>query len=503
VTSKDWLQGAGAAVTVLFPIYGNAIDGPSALRMHTPLPATAYALALATNLLLVSAIFAVTASAIRKKPAWRGTTLLLPAFLVASLVQMAYFVKVGTIVRSIWPVTLLIVFIFTGWIHSRWPRVASRFVHISSIVLLGLGFFCGIVLIELLSLSMWRPLPNSIENAGIPVHDQQDRPRVVWILFDELSYQQVFGGRYAGLSLPNFDAFREISTTFTDAMPAVNKTEDAVPSILLGERIEDVAYSFRNKLEVKIKNGRFQPFNSSRTPFAVAHAQGMSAGVVGWYNPYCGMLTPYLTSCYWTGELIVPSIFERENFIQELVRPWRALTKPLTRQKEPKTLGRIMVYEDLLHHSKTDLQVDGPDFVFLHLPLPHPPGFYDRTQGRFALNTKQSYIDSLALTDKTLGELLTELQQSPRWNKTSVVVCGDHSWRTFLWSRTPYWTQEDQKASNNRKFDPRPVIMVHLPGQTTPQTVATAFQLIGLHTVLDDLLRGETPNFEMKPAKSR
>ena len=43
-------------------------------------------------------------------------------------------------------------------------------------------------------------------------------------------------------------------------------------------------------------------------------------------------------------------------------------------------------------------------FVFIHLPVPHPPGIYDRSTGRERAGG--TYIDNLALADRSLGELM-------------------------------------------------------------------------------------------------
>ena len=131
------------------------------------------------------------------------------------------------------------------------------------------------------------------------------------------------------------------------------------------------------------------------------------------------------------------------------------------------------------------------NFVFIHLPVPHPPGAYDRThQGRTG-----SYIDNLALADKALEELLTTLAGTSTGKKATVIVCSDHSWRVPMWRSTPLWTREDEAASHGR-FDPRPVLMVHFPGQQTEQDVTRPFDEIRIHEMIETLLRGQQPHFE-------
>ncbi len=79
--------------------------------------------------------------------------------------------------------------------------------------------------------------------------------------------------------------------------------------------------------------------------------------------------------------------------------------------------------------------------------------------------------------------------------KTTVIVCSDHSWRVPMWRSTPVWTKEDEAASQGR-FDPRPVLMIHLPGQQAEQDVTAPFNELRLHEIIETLLRGGKPAFQ-------
>jgi hypothetical protein len=74
--------------------------------------------------------------------------------------------------------------------------------------------------------------------------------------------------------------------------------------------------------------------------------------------------------------------------------------------------------------------------VLIHLPVPHPPAIYSRARGAFNAEDSASYLDSLALADRTLGELRAALEQSGLWDRTAVLVSADHGWRTRLWRET-------------------------------------------------------------------
>ena len=83
-------------------------------------------------------------------------------------------------------------------------------------------------------------------------------------------------------------------------------------------------------------------------------------------------------------------------------------------------------------------------FLFLHMPVPHPWGIYSRRQGTFTTG-RSSYIDNLALADRYLAHVHDLLERRGQWDSSTVVVMGDHSWRTTsLWEGTSEWSAEDE-----------------------------------------------------------
>jgi phosphoglycerol transferase MdoB-like AlkP superfamily enzyme len=92
-----------------------------------------------------------------------------------------------------------------------------------------------------------------------------------------------------------------------------------------------------------------------------------------------------------------------------------------------------------------------------------------------------SYLDSLDYTDRLLGQMLRILEKQPRWSSTMLIVQGDHSWRTQMWRPLPGWSAEDERISHGGQWDPRPLVMVHAPGQQDPRTVAAPTSLMFVH----------------------
>jgi membrane-anchored protein YejM (alkaline phosphatase superfamily) len=145
-------------------------------------------------------------------------------------------------------------------------------------------------------------------------------------------------------------------------------------------------------------------------------------------------------------------------------------------------------YQQVMAQSESLLRDPRIRFVMLHLPLPHTPGIYDRH--RQALAASGNYIDNLVLADKTLGQLMTLVQSTPDASRTSVIVSSDHSWRVDYWKKQPDWMPEEARLSGER-FDPRPVLMVHLPGSQAGQSISSTTSAMVVHPILEALLRGQ------------
>jgi hypothetical protein len=517
VKFRTWLQGAGVAILILFIFCRGLLDRPGFRRMHSPESVASLAISLSINLVLVSVIFAALGFTLRENR-WKNIRLFIPPIVLAALAETIYVAATGWVSTRLWILVWLVIISLSLLLRWRWRRGDELLLQFSGALLLGLGFYCIFVVLNLLHFSMWHQAPTSIMERPVESPNKPDRPRIVWVLFDELSYRQSFGDRFQPLQMPNFDDLRKTSTLFTNVQPIINETEVAIPSILMGQSLDRVDYGSNNQLKVGAHSAPLHNFDSSRTVFALARKNGLSTGVAGWYNPYCNMLAPYVNQCYWTDELQKPSTFAARGLVLNLLQPWvlyarifahprkmlsasyraRAfgdIFQPTALEKLSNLTYRLEIYQDLFSRDIQLLQASGPDFVFLHLPVPHPPGFYDRNTGRFATSGRHSYIDNLALMDKTLGQILAILRQSPRWKNTSVVICSDHSWRVYMWTGASFWTPEDQAASHGGVFDPRPFLMVHLAGQSTPATVNEPFPLLRVHDILDDLVSGKQPTF--------
>ena len=189
------------------------------------------------------------------------------------------------------------------------------------------------------------------------------------------------------------------------------------------------------------------------------------------------------------------------NTAAPLLHVVSAVSSILQRNAGPSAMVRqaaeahIRDYSDLLAAGDARLNDSSATFLFLHMPIPHPGGIYNRKTGELAAGNP-SYLNNLALADEYLRHIMWLLQQRGEWDSAAVIVMGDHSWRTqLLWLHTPEWTAEEDAASHGGQFDDRPGYIVKLPGQHQASRIDESFVALRTRSLLRNILNGhiQTP----------
>ncbi len=446
---------------------------------------------------------------------WTGLLLSIPWFLLLTTEVLSLTAQHNHLARATFLVALAMTAYLTAvWspsIQHRFGRTFDRIVAASSMVL----FFAGVFGMFLLCRLAWYGFQAGKFASNFPLHQAARFPntpqphRVIWIVFDELSYSQVYEHRYPGLELPAFDQLASQSTVFTHVEPIGIYTEIVLPGLLSGKPPDDIQTSPKGELFVHSETtGKWSAFDQHDTVFQDALDAGYGTGVAGWYNPYCRILYHVVDRCTWTHRFqilngMVPSGRILANALEPIkiiatkvlaVGPHRlqvSLYPLLHLTKESVTSARLHIqdYQSLDADADKLLRDRSAGFVLLHLPVPHPIGIYDRRTGRFT-TAGSTYLDNLALADKCLAGLRATLEQTGQWNSSTVVVMGDHSWRTTqLWKSAHEWTATEQAASLGGTYDGRPVYLVKLPGQTTAGRVDMPFRAVHTRTLFDAVLR--------------
>ena len=325
------------------------------------------------------------------------------------------------------------------------------------------------------------------------------RARVIWIVMDELSYKQVYDHRYPGIDLPAFDRLRTASTVFTQVIPVGNDTQIVIPALIQGGPIYSVRGTSTGMLQLRdFAYSSWRDFNPRQTIMGDAVQDGYHIGVAGWYNPYCRILPDLLDQCVWSDRYDLTPYFQNFagwniNALSAIDLTWYFLVHRL--HVPHNTLKNIQEASDMSADYHTllvacDEMLNNPhlDFVFLHLPTPHPPAYYNRQNGRFEA-TGGSYLDNLVLADKTLAHLREDLERTGEWDSDTIVIMGDHSWRVPNWDKQASWSREDNLASGGI-FDTRPGYIVKLPHQNEPLEINTPYRAMRTRDLFDHIFDG-------------
>lgn len=368
-------------------------------------------------------------------------------------------------------------------------------------VLAAVGVVGVFALLQLVSLAVkTRHLNNQVvvDTIRHPISVAPQR-RVIWILLDELAFRQLYEHRLTGLQLPAFDQLRAESTVFSNVQPAGIRTEIVLPALITGDAVDHIQSTAEGALTIHDARG-WHAFDQRNTVFADADAMGYRTAIVGWFNPYCRILSNVLDSCFWVNHSILdgasdrgmlPNLFYPVQLFAEKLPTFLGLHKGLAPVDVEGGKEHIRDFVELDRASDAALTDPRTNFLFLHMPVPHPSGIWDRQTGKFAVD-HSCYVDNLALADDYLAHVRSLLEATGQWSRTTVVIMGDHAWRTqLIWKGSAGWNQDDQLASDGGQFDPRPAYLIKLPYQQTAATVRAAFPAIRTRALLDEILLGQ------------
>ena len=502
---KKLCQCLGLASLILVVNYGDLLGGGADVRMHTAQPLARICYAQIADILLVALLlFVMFTMAVRTRfYPWARllVAIIIPPYLIQRTQSFFPFDLIEGLViifLVVWASVLLLLLLR----FSKWYR---RFMRVGSAVAASLVIFAACSIAQLIWVARWKPAPNQITAAwAASPQPPRNHPLLVWIIFDELSHDQVFEHRAADLNLPNFDALRAQSTVFTDTQPAGYHTVKIIPSLLTGKIVDGIRYNFHNRLWVHHESeSGWGPIDGAQTVFGDAQKSGWRTAAVGWYNPYCAIYADALQDCYWTNHDMFDGLMAQSapfwtNVYTPLQQVVRELKSPSRADRDLCTYDvrhRYQTENDLQQHAFQLLHTDQADFVFLHFAIPHSPNIWSRIHADYTQYCDSSYIDNLALVDRVLGRVVSTLQASPRWNQTTLIVEGDHGWRIDAWNWLPAWTQEDD-ASSRGVFDQRPALIIHQAGQSQPQTDSAPWPLIQIHAVVEKVLHGQPLTFQ-------
>ena len=262
--------------------------------------------------------------------------------------------------------------------------------------------------------------------------------RVLWILFDEWDKTLTFDERPAGLHLPELDRFRAESLSAQSAFAPAFFTIISVPSLLTGKLYVDTRRDGPSEMLMTYRrDGAPDLLSQQSTVFTEARKSGINAAAAGWYLPY-GRLFDGLSYGF------RPTDDEPEpTLAQHMWEPVHAylVALPLVKRlgiarttAEVNAIAHERTYHEVAAVARRLASDSSFGMVFLHMSVPHSPFIYDSESGQFSTRRSTTYIDGLALVDRTLGEIRQRMEQSGTWDTTTVLLSSDHPFRTKLWT---------------------------------------------------------------------
>ena len=376
------------------------------------------------------------------------------------------------------------------WLAWKYQRRIAAFTTATLVVL---SPFCLMTFSE----AVWA----MASYTGQPYHDGPLAPRlatapppvrVVWIVFDEWDYRLTFVDRPKSLAMPAIDRLRGESLFATAARSPFMDTSLSLPSLITGRRLEasinrsgsTILVAPVDRLEAQPK-----PWTEDTSIFAAVRKSGFNVGLVGWYFPYCRTLNGPLSECAWW-----PAPNEsnglRDNFLAGLMGTgfWGKVGGYSASLLErfgwhlgqySSTRYKAKMYLEFLAESNRQVADPSLGLVFLHVPVPHYPNPYNRFTGRMDgrdLPIPAGYIDSLALTDRMMGELRATMESHGTWDHTALLISSDH----------PFRSSQDWDGKSDRRVP----FLLRFPGRPNAAVVAPQFDTILSANLVYAILRG-------------
>jgi hypothetical protein len=323
---------------------------------------------------------------------------------------------------------------------------------------------------------------NGPKYAGLPAGTHHPH-RVVWIIFDELDYRLAFESP-ANAHLPEFNRLARQSLEASSAYPPGGRTMISVPALLSGRLITNTREAGISDLLVRYAGDtKATHWGTADTVFDVQREKGWRAGVAGWYLPYKRIFGADINA--WEDQSRRLGLDPTRSFAGLIGDEFRVLgdsrARSLTGTSRIVLEHRRLVQEISAEaaHRAADPDLD---LVFLHLPVPHFPFFYDARTGQTASEPRPAiaYLDHLQLGDLILGQIRQAMVESGVAGRTTLLVSSDH------------WNRESDLIDG--RTDHRVPFLLHFPHTSGGLRYRAPFNTILSRRLVTAIMNGEVQN---------
>jgi hypothetical protein len=317
-----------------------------------------------------------------------------------------------------------------------------------------------------------------------PLPSAKTSPRIVWILFDEWDYRLTFVDPAPDLRLPELARLRRESLDASQALPPGHETPISIPGYFTGRLVQSVDYDGARELQITYRGETAPvPWSRQASMFSSAYQLGFNTALVDWFHPTCRILSG-ITSCEWW-EMPLQYNSMGHTFWRQLAGQSRSLFETTLFSVFGQSLAvqqQVETYHDILNRGLAVANDRTYGFSFIHMPIPHAPHAYDRHTGQFTLKNSpvRGYFDSLALLDRTLGEIRASMEAAGTWDQTTILFTSDHPYR--------------EAEAIDGKSDPRIPYFLKMASQKDGLVYSQPFNTVLTQDLLLSILRGEVVN---------
>lgn len=425
---------------------------------------------------------------------------------------MARHVTDETVVRRLLftiPLTLCLFVLFLALIKiKKAVRIANR-------LILVLAPFVAITFAQAIFTAMkYRHVGEGSVAGPLALKDGSRRPRALWLIFDELDFRTAFEQRPPTLKLPELDRLARQSIFAQNAYPPAGETFLTMPALITGRLVSAARRTGPDELMLKFGDDtEATSWSDQPNIFSRAREAGFNTALAGWYHPYCRVLGRSLTRCVWEGQILasqspgegdetesLPLSLGRESPLSYMYSHAykAALTVPLATFILPRVdIGdlerRKQVSDFKAIEGEAITMASDPSLgvVMIHWPIPHAPNIYNRSEGQISAAANRSYLDNLALVDRTVADIRRAMESNGTWDTTAVLITSDHWWRESLWKKHKTWTAEDEAAANGEVDRRIPFILKMAKSGEKGTEFQAPFNTILTHDLVLAILRGE------------
>lgn len=400
-----------------------------------------------------------------------------------------------------------LIWLYTGyclWTLLGIILIFSVFKHTNKIktICITLGFIISpIILIFTFNTLRY---PSITSNMGsLPAHSESKNNNtetvrnVYMFIFDEWSYLRSFSKRKLITEFKNLEQFEDTALVFHKAYSPSTNTLLSMPALLFQTNLRFTAKGGR----MGFRGKRFHPLNQAENIFHHARELDFYTCIIGSYVPYGGLLgegVDFAKSipvhkrfgdnffCVAKYHLVTASLLLPDPFF---VYPRRKVTNYF--------FNRFQVNRNNTIHEifKTIVQNQPrPTFAVFHYMIPHFPYVYNRDGHKKFFNIYKwnpcNYHGNLAYLDKMIGEIISVLKKSNKFDNSLIIMTSDHSWR----NDPNYFGKK--KSILKRSHIP---LFIKLPYQDHSIKINSRFTTSKLGTIINNYLDG---NFTIARARS-